>query len=424
MPSEEHSRRFQLALVLLGIVSAIAVTGASAADFDKDWGSGADCTEPPGGGQLLRCPTAQVGQKYEIEMQSEEGSGCTTLDGSNPYTWYEIVNSALPPGLSMTRAGVISGTPTSTGFFRFWVWNHDQTQAQGGPDWCKVEDLSEVEFSISVDPGLAINNETVKAGTIGQSYSETLTAKRVTSLNPVTGGDVQATWSLQSGALPTGLALSTQGLLTGTPTAEGRFHFVVRAATGGPAVTKEYTIGVRQPVVVKSPFGSAQRPTAEVGVRLTKSASATGGTGVYKWSLASGALPAGVSLDPSKGVVSGNPRAAGTFTFGLTATDEEGRVSTVSATLGVASKLAIRTVQLKPAKLGRSYQTRLATAGGVQPFKWTVVAGQLPAGLRFAKSLGTVTGTPREGGTFRLVVEARDALGVKARRAFVLRVTG
>src|SRR4029450_10471080 len=116
--------RLRIALVVVGllmaVLAAIAVSGASAADFEKDSGSGADCTEPPGGGQLLRCPTAYVGQAYEAEMESEEGSGCTSP--GNPYVWYEVVNSSLPPGLTMSRAGVISGTPTSAGFTRLWSW--------------------------------------------------------------------------------------------------------------------------------------------------------------------------------------------------------------------------------------------------------------------------------------------------------------
>ena len=143
-------------------------------------------------------------------MESEEGSGCTSP--GNPYVWYEVANSTLPAGLTMSRDGVISGVPTSAGVMRFWVWNHDLTQAEGGPDWCVREDRSEVEFSIAVDPGLEIVNPSVKAATVGQPYSETLAAKHVVTLNPPTGPDVQATWTLESGALPPGVTLSAAGV--------------------------------------------------------------------------------------------------------------------------------------------------------------------------------------------------------------------
>src|SRR5262245_47450878 len=134
--------RMKIALVALSALAAIAVSGASAADFEVDNGP---CPETAGDGALLRCPTAYVGVEYEVELESEEGSGC------EPHNWYQIVNSTLPPGLSMTPAGVISGIPTSAGFARFWVFNHDVTAAEGGPSWCERGDTSEREFSIFVD---------------------------------------------------------------------------------------------------------------------------------------------------------------------------------------------------------------------------------------------------------------------------------
>ena len=413
--------RLKFALALVGAFAAIAVSGASAADFEKDAGSGADCTEPPGGGFVLRCPTSYVGQEYEVEMESEEGSGCTS-PGGNPYVWYEVVNSSLPPGLTMSRAGVISGTPTVGGVYRFWVWNHDLTAAEGGPSWCVREDRSEVEFSISVDPGLEIENESLQGPTVGQAYSETLTAKQVTSLNPRTGSDVQASWSVESGALPPGLALSPQGSLTGTPTAEGGWAFVIRAQSGSTLDSKEYSLNVRQPLSVKSPFGPARPPTSEVGIRVGKTFSATGGAGPYKWSLVSGALPAGTTLNGDSGAITGAPQAAGAFAFSVAATDSEGRVTTSAAALTVAPRLTIRTLRLKPAQIATTYQAKLATVGGVQPVKWSVVSGKLPPGLKLSPKTGTISGTPHQAGTFRVMLEARDALGAKVRQRLTLQV--
>ena len=82
------------------------MTGASAADFEHDEGP---CHETPGEELLGTCPTGYVGVEYEIEILSEEGSGC------EPYDYFQLVNSSLPAGLSMTSAGVISGVPTSAG---------------------------------------------------------------------------------------------------------------------------------------------------------------------------------------------------------------------------------------------------------------------------------------------------------------------
>ncbi|HET7743996.1 MAG TPA: Ig domain-containing protein [Gaiellaceae bacterium] len=406
------ARRFKLALVVIGLAAAMGVAGASAGDFEHDTGP---CTETPGNGALLRCTTAYVGMPYQVQIESEEGSGCW------PYIWYEIVNGALPDGLTMTKGGLISGVPTggADSLARFWVWNHDLIEAEGGPSWCQYDDRSEREFSIPVDPGLAINDTSVGPGTIGQPYSQSLTAKEVLSVNPLTGPDVPASWSVQSGSLPPGITLSEQGLLSGTPTAEGRYQFVVKAQNGSPFDTKQYTLSVRQPVTVKLPFAGSQ-PTAEVGVRLTKTLTVSGGSGTYTWTLASGALPSGVALDPSTGVLSGTPRSAGRFALSLTATDSEKRAASVSGVLIVAPKLTVETVRLKGARVGHAYRTTLAAGGGVRPLRWRLVRGKLPLGVRFAKSQGAVAGTPRRAGTFRVSVQARDALGASVQKTVVL----
>lgn len=405
--------RLKLALIVGGVFAAIVVSGASAADFEHDEGP---CHETPGEALLGRCPTAYVGVEYEIDIESEEGSGCV------PYDYFELHNSSLPAGLSLTREGVISGVPTAAGFTRFWLWDRDLTAQQGGPSWCQFEDKSEREFSITVDPGLAIVNDSVKPATVGQPYAEALKAQRLVSLNPTSGPDVQATWSLESGALPAGLTLSADGVLAGTPTSEGSNAFVVKAQHEAPVATETFTISVRQPLVVKSPFAPAQRPSAEVGVRYGKTVTATGGSGTYTWSLSSGALPFGLVLHASKGTIVGAPKAAGNFTFGLTATDAEGRAATVNAALNVAPRLAVTTPRLKAATLGRAYRATLVTAGGVAPLKWKVVRGKLPSGVRLSQSFGTLAGTPRRAGTYRVTVEARDALGARSQKTLVLLV--
>ncbi len=402
--------RFALGVALL--LAAVAVPAASPGDFEGDNGA---CRETPTNPALLQCPTGYVGMPYEVEIATDEQSGCF------PYIYIQIVNSSLPPGLTMSPSGVISGTPTETGFTRFWLWNHDLIASMGGPDWCVRDDVSQREFSIPVDPGVAIVNTAAKAGTIGQPYSETLTARRFLSVNsPPTGPDVSAVWSVQAGGLPPGMALSRDGLLSGTPTAEGSYHFVVQAdvQNGGPPATQEYTFVVRQPVAVQS--GSQEPPTGEVGIRIARAFTATGGSGTYTWSLSSGALPAGVALDAAKGTIGGTPRSAGSYQFVVTATDSEGRAASTPGAMGVVRRLAIKPPRLKVATVGRPYHARLAARGGVQPLKWRVVRGKLPRGMVLAQKLGTLTGVPRAAGSFHATVEARDALGAKSQKTLAL----
>jgi hypothetical protein len=405
-------------LGVVALLAAIAVPGASAGDFEGDNGP---CRETPGEPPLLRCPTGYVGLPYEVEIATDPESGCF------PFIWIQIVNSELPAGLSMSRSGVITGIPTTTGLRRFWLWHHDLTAALGGPSWCIQDDVSQREFSIPVEPGLAIANTAAKPGTVGQPYAEALTARRLDSLNPPTmGAAVSVAWSLDSGGLPPGVTLSANGLLAGTPTAEGSYQFVVKAdlQNGSPPATKAYTLVVRQPVAVQSPPGSQGQPTGEVGIRFGKTFTATGGSGTYTWSLSSGALTAGVRLDATRGTISGTPLRAGSYQFVLTATDSEGRVASTTASMRVVTRLVITTPRLKVATVARAYNARLAARGGAQPLKWRVVRGKLPSGIALSQRLGTLTGTPRGAGSFRVTVQARDALGAKSQKTLILLVIG
>ena len=411
--SSGHLGLFKLALVLVGVVAAIAVTGASGADFDNDNGP---CPGTSGNPILSRCPTAFVGVKYEIQLVSEEDSGCV------PYDWFEIVNSSLPAGLTMTRDGLISGVPTSAGFVRFWVWDHDLTAAEGGPDWCQFEDESEREFSIPVDPGLAIDNETVKGATIGQAYSQTLTAKQVVSLNPRTGDPVQATWSLLSGALPPGITLSESGALTGTPTSEGSYQFVVKAFTGSPFDTKTYTLSVRQPVSVKSPLGPALAAERRSRDSLREDLHRDGRErhlhmGAYVRCAAIRRCTRREQRHDQRNSSSGREvrvcphrdrqRGARRDRGGVDDRRPATRDQDTSLEDGTAGK------RLR----GRARNDRRRAAREMESGE-----RQAPAGVRFAPRLGSVRGNSSPAGTFRVAVEASDALGAKARKALVLKV--
>jgi putative Ig domain-containing protein len=405
-----RANRLTLAVAFIGLLAAIAV-GSASADFRVDDGP---CPEPPGGGPVLQCPTAHVGLPYTLQIEAE--------DGCAPYNWFEILNGSLPAGLSMTRAGLISGTPTGTGLGDFWLGEHDLTKAEGGPDWCNFDDQSQKEFNIRVEPGLGVVTDSLKPGTVGQSYSQTLAAQQLETLTPPTGPDVQATWLVQSGTLPPGLTFSAQGELAGTPSAEGSWQFVLAAQNAEQTATKTYSLVVRQPVVVTSALAASRSFRAEVGVPLSTTARAAGGSGTYTWSLSSGALPYGLAFDATSAKISGTPRTAGRSSFALSATDSEGRVATVNASLTVAPKLAIKTLQLKPAKVRRTYAAKLLTVGGVQPVKWTLRSGKLPRGIRLVTTSGALVGSARRTGHFRVTLEARDALGARARKSFVLLV--
>lgn len=401
-----HAKQFVAVLALALTLAGVALTSASGASFD-------DTTPCPTQGPFFTCPTGEVGKPYSVQLKGK--GGCDLY-------WFEVVNSSLPAGLSMSSSGAITGVPTSAGRSELYIHIHDLLPSQGGYAWCAFDNPSQKQFAITIDPGLSIVNQSVKAGTIGQPYSEKLTAQRVNQTNPYQGTDVEATWSLQQGSspLPAGINLTPTGVLEGTPTTEGSYQFVVRAQNGSQSDIETYTMTVRQPVTITSPFASTNPPKSEVNVAFTATLSAAGGSGTYTWAVASGTLPAGVVFDPTSATVSGTPEQSGRFPFSISATDSEGRVTTSDATLLVAAELAIKTTQLRPAKLGRPYKAKLRTTGGVAPVKWKILRGTLPRGLGFAKKLGTFVGTPRQPGTYRVTVQATDALGVKSQQTYTI----
>jgi large repetitive protein len=396
-------KRFTLLAAFAALLVGVVATPGSAASFD-------DTTPCPAQGPLLVCPAGQVGQLYSLQLRA--------LAGCDIYRW-EITNGGLPAGLSISSSGLITGTPTSSGGTEPWITVHDLTAAEGGNGWCGGDNHSERQFAFTVAAGLSIQNQSVPGGTVGQPYSQTLTALAITNTSQP-GSPASATWSIQSGTLPAGVTFSSAGVLSGTPTTEGSYTFVVRAVGGSDTSdTETETLVVRQPVVVNSPFQGALTQKSEVGIPFTATQTATGGNGTFTWALASGSsLPAGLALG-SDGSISGTPALPGRFTFAMGVTDGEGRVVTVNGTLVVAAKLAITTLKLKPAKVRTAYRATITTLGGVAPATWSV-RGKLPAGVTFGKKLHLLIGTPRKKGTYRLTVQAVDALGVTAQKTLTL----
>jgi hypothetical protein len=140
----------------------------------------------------------------------------------------------------------------------------------------------------------------------------------------VSGGTPPYTFSVATGTLPASLTLNpSTGAITGTPTAAGTFTIKVTDANGVVAVTTcPYTIVPGSP---PSPLTCPSISSGEVGVPFNSPAIAvSGGTPPYTFSVATGTLPAGLTLNPSTGAITGTPTATGTFT--IEATDANGLV--------------------------------------------------------------------------------------------------
>jgi hypothetical protein len=220
--------------------------------------------------------------------------------------------------------------------------------------------------------------------------------------------------------LPAGLTLnSTGGLLTGTPTTTGNYNFQISATDGSRSDTQTYAMSVVDPLKVTSPAATP----AEVNRPFNLTLAATGGKQPYTWSVASGSpLPAGLTLDPAKGTISGTPTAPGASSSKVTVTDSLGLTSTVDVNIAVANQLTAAKRPLRPAKVGRRYLARLFAQGGVPPKLWTIIAGSLPRGIHLNRATGVLSGRPTRAGTKRATIRVRDKLGALSQATYVLKV--
>lgn len=138
-------------------------------------------------------------------------------------------------------------------------------------------------------------------GVAGTAYHQTFFAA---------GSTAPYTWSLDSGASPGGLVLSSGGVLSGTPTNAGTFNFSVRVAdSAGESATNSFALTINPgPLMVITIY---PLPTARLDAPYSVTLTASGGTPPYLWSLSSGTLPGGINLSID-GVLSGTPTNSAT----------------------------------------------------------------------------------------------------------------
>jgi hypothetical protein len=201
-------------------------------------------------------------------------------------------------------------------------------------------------------------------GTTGLGYSQTFAA---------TNGIGSYTYAVTSGALPTGLALSSGGVLSGTPTAAAAYSFMVTATdTDGCTVGHAYSVTISCPTITVAP-GSLPNFVLNAAIG-NLSNSASGGTSPYSYSL-SGSVPDGLSINSNTGAITGTPTNAGAYSFTVTATDTNSCVgsTTYSATVGTPPSITLQPTNTSVCDGSSAMFAATAAGDGTLSYAWRLV---------------------------------------------------
>jgi hypothetical protein len=359
--------------IVPGIVAVILAAACSAA---RDGNSVAP-TSPLANVVAVSTKTvdaAIVGTAYNVAL------GATGGDGD--YTW-TIASGSLPPGLALSAAGALYGTPTAAAIDTVTVSVASGTQT-----------ATQLLVVMVHWPQLSISTTTLAGGIVGTAYGQTLQAA---------GGTGSYVWSVLGGSTPPGLTLSSGGELTGTPTAVATTGFTVQVTSGNATATQNLAVTVTAwpPLSITS----SARIGAVVGSLCTQTLHAVGGTGSYTWTIVSGALPAGISLS-SAGTLGGMPQDAGTSLATVQVTSG-GLTATMSLSITVSVNIIpvfIDTTSLGFGIVGATYWQPLRATGGLSTYSWAIVQGTTPAGLTLTAD-GILSGVPTTVGSGGFTVQ-------------------
>ncbi len=270
----------------------------------------------------------------------------TATGGSGTYTW-SISAGSLPPGLSLNSVNAnLTGTPTQLGSYNYTI---QVTDGAGRVGTAAVTQTISGAILITCNSCYAGTN-TLPAANPGVPYPPagtppTLTASSGTA--PYTWCAVETSGTCDNGsqgALPPGLTISTDsngnGIISGTPTTPGTPSQFSIQVTDSEKIPTRATIALQLTV-----FGISNTtlPDGVADTNYSQNVVAVGGIARYNWSVTSGSLPPGLSLNNQYCQnsntpickIQGIPTQTGTFNFTMQASDGEKPAATASAALSI-----------------------------------------------------------------------------------------
>lgn len=376
-------------------------------------------------------PDARAGQPYRVALAA--------VGGVPPLTWH-LARAGGDADMKVTAAdGMLTLDAARPGERTVRVSVTDRLGA-----------VATAVLALHVRPAqqpLTIITRSAPGGRVGRRYELSLAA---------TGGYSPYRWSIAGGTLPPGLKLDAMsGRIAGTPTQAGRWRArvdVSDAENASPVrgVLLQWSV-LSATAAPKLRIATSVLPTLLAGEANAVTLAAKGGRAPYRWSAP--VLPAGLRI--VKGDLVGMPRSAGRYPLTLVLHDASGQQASrtldlvvrrvvslwllaitaallAACLLGLLVLLAmyrrrrpmpleILSMTIPNARASSSYEVQLACAGGLPPYSWRLVDGELPDGLVLDEG-GLIHGTPFAGISldrtreFKVTVEVRDHGGRTATR--------
>ena len=349
--------------------------------------------------------TTVVGRAYAASTYAASGSvGAVT---------YAVSSGSLPAGLTLSSAGVLSGTTTTSGTSTFTVTATDS-----------IGQRASAAKTIAVASVLTYTAGTLAPATGSSAYSASV-ATAANGMGPYTYG-------VASGSvLPSGLGLSAAGVLSGVPTAPGTYTFSLSATDAGAGQALQVATAQFTLVVKIGPLRivTTTLPNGVIGSPYSQSIVVSGGLAPFRYTVTTGSLPAGTIVN-SYGMVLGKPTTAGTSTFMVQVADAEQTPMTATQQFTIAVTATLPPGP-KNAALSGSYafvatgQTNGASAAGA------TTSGQMfgsdAVGSLTFDGVGSVTGTvdfnsSQNGYAGEVAVSGSYTVGNDNRGQFVLQV--
>ncbi|MBN2104130.1 putative Ig domain-containing protein [bacterium] len=318
----------------------------------------------------------------------------------------EIIDGRLPPGMEFyTEDGfIIRGTPTEAGEFPFTIRIADPNV----PAQCDTQ-----AYTLTIKlPLIWISPDHISDGTQNTMYSETITAN---------GGSGDFSWT--ASGFPPGLQLDVNGdraSIEGIPSSAGNYSISVTITDNcyGHSESKGFKINIKEFTLLT--ITTTSLPDATQGVPYSQTIHAMGGATPYSWSVSSGSLPSGLSLNTSSGLLSGTPTTIDcSHNFTIKVTDailaEDTQAYSNFKVFPPTPLVITESSPLPAGTVGTSYHKLISVSGGSGGKQYTgsIIGGSTPPGINFESFYCDgieLNGMPTASGTYIFTIRVIDDL--------------